>query len=136
MSYWHPTIEYPIRFSEFEIQATVYWGLRSDGIDVRGCVPSRAFESGTQLSRSGRIKNKHPKVFFDLVVFSSHQTPIVIVECKNRTPDSPLRQLGGRQQRRYETFNIPIILCDRESEITTTVEKVKAMVEEFEGAFA
>jgi hypothetical protein len=116
-----PEIAYPHKISEFEVQAQLYTALREQGLDVRGSVPARTVENAVM-----------PRCYFDLVVFSAYKTPVVIIECKNRPERAAKRPLGGRQLRRYSTFNVPLILCDRLSEIKNTVNEVEKLVLEME----
>lgn len=108
-----PTIFYPKRSSEFEVQAKVWSKLLDLGMDVRGCVPAEVEDFG-----------RRHKVYFDLVVFSDHRTPICIIECKNKSCDAPFQGLRGRQYRRYSAFAIPIVVCDREQAIESAINKV------------
>lgn len=114
-----PKIWYPVKYSEFEIQAELYHQLRIRDVEVRGSVPARCFEF-----------NKQPFVFFDLVVFNLLKLPVVIIECKNHSENSPPHVLNGRQKRRYEQFNIPILLCDRVSRIEPVIQEIEAMMQE------
>jgi hypothetical protein len=106
-------IGYPRRLSEFEMQATIYSALRAMKVDCRGCVPARCEDFG-----------RHPKCYFDLVVFGRNKMPVVIVEVKVRREKSPEARLGSRQHRRYSKFNVPLVVCDRESKIFPTVDRV------------
>ena len=119
-----PTIYYPTKLSEFEIHAQLYSMLREGGIDARGCVPARCLEPD----------HRTPKTYLDIVVFSELRTPIVIVECKNRAEDSPNPgKLGTRQLRRYSSFDIPLLICDRESMIRPIYEQVSALCFDYAG---
>jgi hypothetical protein len=116
-----PFIEYPKWWSEFEVQAALWSKLKAEGLDVRGCVKSRTIDFG-----------KRPRVYFDLVVFSAHRTPIVIIECKNRK--QRIRRLGSRQQRRYSAFDIPLLVCANQDDIDPVAQEVMQLVCEFEQA--
>lgn len=107
-------IEYPSKASEFEVQAELYWCLKDlHGVNVRGNVPAIAIDGYAT-----------PKCFFDLVAFTDDNAPVAIIECKNRKDNSPDLPLRGRQFRRYSSFGIPLLLCDRMREVAATAEKV------------
>lgn len=87
----------PTRATEFEVQATVWHGLRSLGINARG-------EVAVQFS--GR-----QKVRFDIAVFADGAL-VGVIEIKA----SPTKDIdawkGTRQSVRYSQFGVPVrIVC-------------------------
>lgn len=111
-------IAYPLKPSEFDIQAELFGRLRTLGFDVRG-------EVGAYCSDHG----KEHRTNLDLVVFNSKREPCVIIEVKDhpRPKENAFtvgRCLGSRQHRRYSSFGIPLWTCFTDSEIPRIVEKL------------
>lgn len=97
-----PCIPYPVKDSEFEVQAALYNRLKQDGFIVRGEVSAR-------LSYSTKCR-------MDLVVYDQKAKPKVIIECKNSTnkdwqsqPTAFVRK--SRQSQRYAGFGVPVLQC-------------------------
>lgn len=115
-------ISYPLKFSEFEVQAKLLQLLNADytlgriGVDVRGCVPAFCNDNG-----------RHSKTFLDLVVFVGKE-PKVIIECKNGNSNSLDLKEGTRQQRRYSKFGLPMIQCPNGQALFPVVEKVRELL--------
>lgn len=83
--------------SEFEVQAEIYFFLKSNGFDVRGELSFRE----KQLSNKVRLSR------FDLVIFEG-ENATHIIEVKNK----PVKHKNGveatRQCWKYRTFGIPV----------------------------
>lgn len=108
-------IFYPSFNSEFEIQAELYKELSEMRIDVRGEVSALCYDNG-----------RH-KVYFDLVVFKN-QKPICIIETKNSLNNNSIKLSNGRQKRRYEKFNIPILCCRNLSQVDKIINKIEKLL--------
>lgn len=111
-------IRYPLKESEFEVQANLYWALKNEGFHVRGEVNEWCQDFG-----------EDHRVFFDLVVFTAIRLPLAIIECKN---SETLVRLGKRQTRRYGQFGVPVLACFNSGQIAQTVTAVKELEESLE----
>jgi type I site-specific restriction-modification system R (restriction) subunit len=98
------TVDYPQRYSEFEIQASVWSVLKKNGVDVRGEVKALGCR-------------------FDLVIYKNKE-PICIIEVKNKRRDKPEYEVKSKQLKRYRLFGIPVLYCANHHYILSTVDKV------------
>ena len=98
----HPSVPYPKRLSEFELQSWLYSELKSMGIDVRGEVTGKA---------NGKVHR------YDLVLFFRYQ-PVVIVEVKapkhkgNRLWDQARIDSTRWQKFKYEQTGVYTMVVD------------------------
>src|ERR1700742_204947 len=113
------TVTYPVKFSEFEVQAEIYQMIKNEGIDIRGNVPSWCEDFGV----------RH-KVFFDLVLFDSSQIPTVIIECKN-SDIAFEKRIGSRQERRYNYFGGPLLICMNMEQVKGTISNAMEIHDSF-----
>lgn len=110
-------IPYPIKKSEFEIQAELYNLLKSEGYNVRGEVLADFREMGYQ----GRNR-------LDLVIYSVFNIPHLIIECKNDMKDGFEIKPGTRQHRRYNLHGVKVLKHSG----ANTAELLKLIKEEVE----
>lgn len=113
-------IEYPVKHSEGEIQALLWYFLRKDKIDAR--LQVTAFSCRT-MKRSNKL---------DMVIFVG-KVAKCIVECKSWTDGyertAIYRTNNSQQIKKYkETYNLPVLVCARMSYVTTCVEKIKEII--------
>lgn len=86
------------RFSEFEVQATLYTGLLFRSVDVRGEV----------VKEFPRVKGQmREKCRFDLVIFYGERA-IRILEVKGDYVKHKNGVENTRQGRRYPQFGVPV----------------------------
>jgi len=105
-------ISYPLKPTEFEIQAELYLKMRGLGIDVKGELKISKKQTGTRGS------------IFDLVIFKERKA-VAIVEVKKR-----YRGLGAGgtiQEAKYKEFGIPLIYCFRDN-IEDTVKEIQKLL--------
>lgn len=87
-------IFYPTLESEFEVQAYIYWTLKSRGFDVRGEIVS--------VCKTCK---------FDLVVFS-FRNPVAIIEVKKKHKKTRNDRKHLKSQTcRYTEFGAKLIVC-------------------------
>jgi len=91
----------PSRWTEFEVQAFIWTGLRGLGIDARGEV---------KCAFAGRAQ-----VRFDIAVFVDG-TLAGIVECKHQDKQAGSDWTKTRQGQRYAQFDVPVRLVKGEAE--------------------
>ncbi len=65
-------IKYPLKPSDFEVQAELYWFLKNKGFNVRG-----------EITVKGNRKKNIRGARFDLVIFATNKLPLAIIEAKN-----------------------------------------------------
>jgi hypothetical protein len=106
------TIPFPDRHSEFEVQAKIYSELLSRGITVRGEVVAACLDNGKEVGAR-----------MDLVVYVNRKAAAV-VECKNYDESSECRWIGDRQHRKYNSFGVPVLFCDKMSKVSSTIQAV------------
>lgn len=114
-------VQYPERESEFEVQAELYFRLKGMGLDVRGCVKGRCRDFG-----------QNPRVYLDLAIFDELKRLTIIIECKNMTlwqAGTELRLNKGRQERRYSSFGVPVILCPNIGAIEDVVQEILKQID-------
>jgi len=107
--------KYPKELSEAEIQAILYNKLKESGFNVRleiSCI------------------NNKKKSIFDVVVYTNlldKPTGVLIIEVKKAS--SVLRKQAHKslkkQARKYAEYDADLIYCVGESDIISTVDKVK-----------
>lgn len=98
---------YPLIPTEFEIQASLFWELRSLGYNVRGEVES--------MPVIGRVCCRP-----DLILFNKVGAPMALVECKN-----------GHKRRipEYRSFGFPVFQCLGMPHIPFVVSAIRSEVE-------
>ena len=98
-------IDYPKKFSEFEIQAQLYSKLLQSGYDVRGEV-------------------KAHRCRFDLVIFDENKNAQAIIEVKNyRNLTSP--NTLTKQYQKYKKFNKMLLYCCNKLQIESTLKQIQ-----------
>lgn len=117
-------IDWPIFESEFEVQAELYFKLRSSGLKVRGSV----FGYGEEEITGGFT------CWLDLVVFSKDQKPLCIIECKTQKKDKGngtvmFSRCNTRQYRRYKSFGLPVFQCVCLAQVPSTLAAVSEFIE-------
>ena len=113
-------IEYPIKHSEAEIGALLWYFLRKGKIDAR--LQVTAYNPHTN-KKSCKI---------DLVVFVS-KVPRCIVECKSwsdgYSKTAIYRTNNTKQIQKYKEFyGLPVLICARMSYVTLTVKKIEEIL--------
>lgn len=99
-------IPYPIKQTEFEIQAKLFSRLNSEGYDAKGEVSH---------TRNNQVKGyKHCR--FDLVVFENKKAKFII-ECKNHIKTT----FNTRQDRKYAEYGIKVLYCMSNEDIEKIV---------------
>jgi len=116
-------IEYPVKQSEAEIEAILFYKLDSIGIDAR--LQVTAFNPKTE-KKSCKL---------DLVVFAEKKA-VCIVECKSWTDgynkNAIYRTNNSKQIRKYKAiYGLPVLICAREEYIPEIVKKVKVIISDF-----
>ena len=115
-------IEYPNKFSEFDLQATIFRRLREKKIDARGEVSTKTVY---YMDSDGRRKKGRCR--FDLVVFENKK-PICIIETK-RHKGSRDRKMT-KQLRKYAVFSMPIIVFSNINKTAQVVKLVELLIEQ------
>ena len=106
-------IKNPIKFSEFEVQATLYAILKfNHKLDVRGEVHYKMPTYGELKASSSR---------FDLVVFKNGEA-ICIIEVKNNKK-TKINE-NTRQFKKYSKFGIKLIYCMNMGFVNEVVQEV------------
>lgn len=111
-------IEYPLKHSEAEIQALLWYFLRKRKIEAR-----------LQVSAS----NLQRRFLFDLVVFRD-EIAVCIVECKSWS--SRYAKLRSYQHHRNtkqiisykKAFNLPVLTIGRMSQVTNTITEIEKLL--------
>jgi hypothetical protein len=112
-------LEYPDKYSEFEVQAELYNRLKQEGLTVRG-----------EVRGSCNDGNKTVGCRFDLVIFNSLKRPVLIIECKNNRSHDGRKtifdRVKTRQYRKYSKFELPTFQCLSMNHIDAVVFDVMA----------
>lgn len=108
----YPTIPLPLKKSEFEWQAELWFLLKQKGYKVRGEVQSR--------SKAGVSR-------FDLVVYSGNQGACII-EVKDSPHEAVMRGKQTRQVRKYSEFGVPVIYYTPEIAVESVLAQVHAII--------
>jgi hypothetical protein len=106
-------INQPVKRSEFEMQAELYFCLKKLGFDVRGEVPS-LFDG--------------ERSFFDLVIFRGHYGA-VIIEVKNNDANALRNGKKTRQNRKYKAYDLPIVYYTTATPIESVIAEIQKHVE-------
>lgn len=105
-------------FSEFEVQAYIYWSLRALGHDARGEV----------VVRAARCR-------FDILVFLSG-IPVLIIEVKkrkgipcvgDRSARRKLKMQARAQIKKYSQYGLPLLTIHAMKEARAFIESVKQL---------
>ena len=84
--------------TEFEIQAFIYWSLKSKGVSVRGEIKVSCADAASNTTGTCR---------FDILIFNENRLSRIVEVKKN--PFRDLAQIRiGRQCRRYRRFGVPV----------------------------
>ena len=105
-------ISYPKESSKFDLAAELFWRLRGLGFIVAGGVKARA--------QAGRC-------VFDLVAFNPLTLEaMAIIEVEEpRKLSKPITSLSSsRRIQKYQTFGLPIYLCNSYENIEKIVQKL------------
>lgn len=102
----HP-IPYPLKPSEFEVQASLYNALKNAGLDVRGEVKVKGRPEYGINYRGAR---------FDLVVYRD-QVPVILIEVKK----SQNAKSNTNQLTRYRKWGYRVMVCAGMDNVARTI---------------
>jgi hypothetical protein len=106
-------ITQPLKRSEFEMQAELYFRLKKLGLDVRGEVPA---------------KHEGERSFFDLVVFHGY-FGAVIIEVKNSEAEALRNGKKTRQNRKYKAYDLPLVYYTTTTPIESVIAEIQKHIE-------
>ena len=92
-------IPYPLRESEFDVQAYLFNRLQEIGLNVKGEV---------KVKGKFGLKKKQLCCRFDLVIFDSNKNPTLIIEVKSGMVSHKTCVEDTRQGKRYIHFGVPV----------------------------
>ena len=117
----HYEIKKPKKYSEFEVQATLYAILKFNyKIDVRGEVPYKM-----QSFKELKISSSR----FDLVIFKNDKA-MCIIEVKNG--QRAKANTNTRQHKKYSQFGLKLVYCMNMTFVKNVVEEVLEFHNNFE----
>jgi hypothetical protein len=110
----YPIITYPLKPSEFDVQADLYCDLRNLGYDCKNQVSAFCGEK---------------KSIFDIVIFDSEKRPRIIIEAKDTNHKQLLFGKPTLQIETYQKYQLPILVYTPYISKEVIVEKVKTIMD-------